>query len=291
MVNRQGDTGNGECLTEELLSGYLEGTLTSVVKAACEVHLISCDDCRQRLAAFMRVLQPDISETEMAAINAAVVRWEQRDVRPIPVREVRSWKRAYYGVAALAAFLIVAVSVGVGVFSAPAGEEIVQQVYAQGKSRPFEAQMSNLTYKAWEVTRAPQTEQAISPLAQEMTERSAGAYENGRFYLVEKDYDTAIRLLERASDDPKVSPTALNDLGVAYLERGNEGDLKRAQKAFKDALALDKTFSPALFNTALLYERREMIPEAIQALKGYLDLDKNSKWAQEVQDKLEELQK
>lgn len=291
MVNRRSDTGNGECLAEVLLSGYLEGSLTPVVKAACEVHLISCDDCRQRLAAFMRILQPDISETEMAAINAAVVQWEQRDLRPISVREVRSWKRTYYGVAAFAALLIVAVIVGVGVFSAPSGEEIVQQEFARSESRPFEARMSDQTYKAWSVTRAPQVDEGIGALEQKIAERDPGAYEKGRIYLAGKKYDKAIPFLQEAADGPKVSPQTLNDLGVAYLQRDNAGDLESAEKAFEEALVQDKTLSAAVFNMALVQERRGMIGEAIQVLKRYLDLDPKSGWAKEVREKLEELQK
>jgi tetratricopeptide (TPR) repeat protein len=237
----------------------------------------------------MRILQPDISETEMAAINAAVVRWEQRDFRPIPVREVRSWRRAYYGVAALAAFLIVGVIVGVGVFSAPAGEAIVQEEFARSESRPFKAQMSDEPYKAWEVTRSARTDKGIA--AETIEERAPGAHQSGRLYLLEKDYDRAILLLQEAAAKPKVSPQALNDLGVAYLERDNAGDLESARKAFDDALVLDKSLSPAVFNMALVYERQHMAPEAILALKRYLDLDPKSGWATEVHEKLEELQK
>jgi len=58
-VNSQRETGNGECLTESLISEYLEGALTPVLKAACEVHLIACDRCRENLATVMRLLRAD----------------------------------------------------------------------------------------------------------------------------------------------------------------------------------------------------------------------------------------
>ena len=56
---------HGECLTEETLTEYLEGVLDPALKAASEVHLIACDDCRNQLAFLMRVLNQEMTAEEI----------------------------------------------------------------------------------------------------------------------------------------------------------------------------------------------------------------------------------
>jgi len=288
MVNRQSDTGNGECLAEDLLSGYLEGKLTPVLKAACEVHLIGCDECRQKLADFMRILQPDISEQEMAAVNAAVVRWEQRDLRAIPSRQVRSWKRVYFALATLAAVLVMGVLVLVGVFSA---QDRIQQVLAASPDRPFEAEMANQPYRPLKQTRGPETDREFAAQAKEMSKQATEAYDIGRWRLLGKEYDSAIEQLQVAANDPGVSSEVLNDLGVAYLLRDEPGDPDRAKQQFDLALQRDPKFLPALFNLGLLYDSTNKLEDAGRVWQQYLDLDSESGWAKEVRRNKEDSKK
>ena len=56
---------HGRCLTEETLTEYLEGGLDPPVKAASEVHLIACDNCRSRLGFYMRLLAQEVSAEEL----------------------------------------------------------------------------------------------------------------------------------------------------------------------------------------------------------------------------------
>ena len=47
---------HGQCLTEETLTEYLEGSLDPALKAVSEVHLVACDGCREQLGYFMHLL-------------------------------------------------------------------------------------------------------------------------------------------------------------------------------------------------------------------------------------------
>jgi len=285
MVNRPSDTGNGECLAEDLLSGYLEGILTPVVKAACEVHLISCDACRQKLADLMRILQPDLSEQEMAAVDAAVAHWDQRGLRPIPARPVRSWRRVYFAIAGLAAVVALAVLVGRGAFSSPTA---IQKVFATSSERSFEAQMSNQPYVAYKQTRGPETNLEIVAQAGEMSRQAADAYEKGQLLLFAKQYNSAVEQLTSAANDPGVSSGVLNDLGVAYFQRNEDGDWDKAERQFKLALERDQKFLPAIFNLGLLYDARGETSAASDAWQQYRNLDSESGWAKEVRQKQED---
>jgi len=59
----------GECLTDETLTEYLENGLDPAVKAASEVHLVACEDCRSQLAFFMHVLRPEVTPEEANALE------------------------------------------------------------------------------------------------------------------------------------------------------------------------------------------------------------------------------
>jgi len=53
-----------------------------------------------------------------------------------------------------------------------------------------------------------------------------------------------------------------NDLGVAYLESGNATQLRTAELEFQHALDLDRSFSAAVFNLAVFYERTNSVAQA-----------------------------
>jgi len=284
-VNSQKETRDGECLTEELISGYLEGVLTPVVKAACEVHLIGCDRCRENLATLMRLLRTDVDPEEAAHVELAVATWENRIVTP-PTRgwSTGTWRRAFYfgGVAAVVVLLTLFLA------GRPTAEDLVQDVLQ--KRRPFDAQMSSQPYQALNSTRSPEAPPSYEGLTEEMANRAADAYRLGRLHLANKDFQKAIEYLRPASADPGASPEIHNDLGVAYLKRAEgEDDFEQARRQFETAIATDKNFEPAVFNLALVYEITGMTSAAEQQWKRYLELDSTSGWAQEVRNKLKGL--
>jgi hypothetical protein len=281
-VNNLSETGNGECLTEDLISGYLEGVLTPVVKTACEVHLIACDRCREKLAAFMRLLRTDIDPEEEEEIDRAMAKWTRRNLQPVPpVRRPTVWKQVYYGLGGIAAVLVLAI---LFLWSRPTAEDIVQDLLE--RDRPFDAQLAGQPYRPLVVTRGPEDDDRFDLLAQEMSKRAADAYRWGRFYLIEGNYEKAIEQLLMAAEDPHAPPDVHNDLGVGYLLRFTAGDFERALSEFKSALTQDETFLPAIFNLSLLYERNGMTEEAAQQGERYLQLDSDSEWAQEVRARL-----
>jgi tetratricopeptide (TPR) repeat protein len=281
MVNSQTDTGKGDCLTDEMISGYLEGTLTPVIKAACEVHLISCDSCREKLATFMRLLQPDITPDESGAINKAMARWEQRDFRPIPAQRPRLWRTTYYAFAGVAAVLVVGIALWVG-FGQPIGEEEVQRIFSQ--QRRFAAQIANQPYREFNPTRSPQSEN-FTDIIEDLTKQGATAYRQGRLNLGAGDYDAAVRNLSMAAADRNPPAEVLNDLGVAYFQRDADGDTELAKAQFDAALRKNDKFPPAVFNLALWFEREGDLKGAEPLWRRYLSLDGESGWAEEIKAK------
>ena len=285
-MNSQRETGNGERLTESLILEYLEGALTPVLKAACEVHLIACDRCRENLATVMRLLRADVDQEEETELQRAAAQWERRNLQAVPTRRpAEIWKRVSYAFVGVAAVFVMALLFrGFFFMGQPTAEDIVQALLE--KNRPFDAQMSRQPYVALTMTRSSESGPQFELLAKEMTKRAADAYRLGRFYLIEGNYTKAIEELRTAAGDPNAPPEVHNDLGVGYLQRYGEGDLERARREFESALNKDKGFPPAIFNLSLLYERNGMSADAEQHWQRYLELDSDSGWAQEVRKKV-----
>ena len=283
-MNSQKDTLGGECLTDDLISGYLEGTLTPVVKAACEVHLVGCDRCRVNLATLMRLLRTEVGRDESAETELAVAEWDRRIVaKPRRGWATGTWKRVY-SVFGIAAIVVLAVFVSRLPFRQPTAEDLVQEYLH--KNRPFNAQMSSQPYLELAATRNPGVRPSYEGLAEEMVNRSADAYRMGRLHLANRNFDSAVPLLEKASQASGAASEVHNDLGVAYLQRAQGGDFERARREFELALRADDTFKPAVFNLALLYEISGLTEQAEHQWKRYLELDSDTGWAEEVRNKL-----
>jgi tetratricopeptide (TPR) repeat protein len=284
-VNGKEAQKHGDCLSDEVLTNYLEGTLDSVTRTACESHLITCDPCRQNLALYMKVLRDDVNPEEDAAVQELATLWEQRNPRPIPIQRPRPSVRWIYAVAA-AAVILVAVLIGRPWSSEPEISKTAQLNEALlQKDRPFVPRVVGQRYvPLQEFTRSSEDVTVEGVLEKEMTSQSAESYEVGRYFLLQRKYPKAIKYLSAAVADPKGVPADVhNDLGVAYLE---SKDLKAAETEFKDALSRNSSHLPALFNISLLYLREGRVDDAKQWAQRYLVNDPDSQWATELQKRL-----
>ena len=208
--------------------------------------------------------------------------------RAVPAHAARSlnYKRVVaYVVAAAAAVVILALGLGLLPFgrTAPASE-ITKALLAE--IRPFEPRIAGQLYRAVaEVTRGPENTVRLDALEAEMAARTADAYEMGQFYLLEKEYPNAIKYLRIAAGDNSATADVHNDLGVAYLQSGEEA-FGLAEAEFKTALNRNPNHASAVFNLSILYERQGLAGEAEQRWRQYLQLDPESGWAQEIKRKI-----
>ena len=283
---------HGQCLTDEMLTEYLEGSLDPAIKAASEVHLVGCDDCRNQLAFFMRVLQVDVTPEEAEPLAAITAKWEKKKAnKRVPLGR-RGFRRLLLAIAAVAAvFALGMVSIWVTrqrLAEPKSAGELVQLLLTQ--NRPFESRMAGQPHRPIIRTRGPgDPGVSYNLLAAEMTRLSANSHEMGRFYLLQKDFGRAMPYLEIAEREIGAGAAVHNDLGVAYLERGDLSHLQSAGEEFLHALQQDKSFAAAAFNLALFYERTNATSQAEAQWKRYLELDFKSNWAEEARSRLQEL--
>ena len=283
---------HGQCLTEETVTEYLEGSLDPAVKAASEVHLVACDHCRDELAFLMRLLQPEQTTEETATVARIAADWERKKrINKGPGRK-HSFSGRFIALAAIAALLLIGV-LSLWIIRERSAEpksagEVVQLLLAQNRS--FEARLTSQPHLAIRRTRGSEDPGvSYGLLAGEMTRLSANSHEMGRFYLLQKEFSRAIPYLENSEREVGAGPAVHNDLGVAYFESGNMSQMEKAGTEFQHALRDDPTFAAASFNLALFYERTNATALAEAQWKRYLQIDPNSEWAQEARERLQGL--
>jgi tetratricopeptide (TPR) repeat protein len=280
---------HGHCLTDDTLTDYLEGVLDPALKAASEAHLVGCDDCRVKLAFFMRLLKDDMQPEETAAVRNIQDEWTRaRHDRRLPGRRLknRSWKIASGGVAA-ALLLAVGTRVAIDYRGEPrTAHEVIHLLLAE--NRPFEARISDQPHLPFAVTRGPSDSiNSYNLLAGQMNRLSATAYEMGQFDLLQKDFANAIKYLELAARESGAAAEVHNDLGVAYMESGQAVNQTKAISEFRHALAAKPDFLPAAFNLAVLFERMGKNDQAQSQWTQYLQMESDRGWKEEAKGRLE----
>lgn len=286
------DRDHGTCLSDEMLTDYLEGGLDLPIKAASEVHLVACDDCRNQLAFLMRLLEPEITPEEANTLKVIADEWDNKTGTKTRTQKRLKLSKILVAFAAIAASLLLAVSVA-WVIGNQSNEpqsagEVVNLLL--GQNRPFESRIAGQPHLAMVLTRGAGTPAvSYSLLASEMTRLSANSHEMGKFYLLQKDFRRALQYLVVAEGEVGAHAAVHNDLGVAYLESGDASRLEKAKVEFLHALNDDPSFADAAFNLGLYYERTNAPAQAAAQWKHYLELDSKSNWALEARERLQGL--
>jgi tetratricopeptide (TPR) repeat protein len=99
---------------------------------------------------------------------------------------------------------------------------------------------------------------------------------------VAPDLDEVIAYYTEAIDHWPEMISALNNRGLAYLQRDSIGDLDRAEADFREAMAFDPAYVPATVNLSitLLHQNPDHFEEALTLLEGVVGLKPDSVDAQ-----------
>src|SRR5579872_2645839 len=106
--------------------------------------------------------------------------------------------------------------------------------------------------------------------------------------LANRDVESAISLLERATIVSPVDLGVLNDLSVVYLEKANTRPgsfyLLRALSTLDRASKLYPSNLEIAFNRAVVLERLSLSVQSQLAWRHYLSLDPGSKWSKDARE-------
>jgi Flp pilus assembly protein TadD len=273
------------CPDPETIAAYLDDRLGAEDRGTITEHLSSCESCYFVFSEATQVKQPTV-----------VPWWKRKQV---------IWPTA---AAALATAATVVLVLNLGPLSqATDPPELKTLVAAIGNERTIEPRLAaGFAHAPVRALRSESNPTAnLSPdtrivLAQ-IEKETANATRpiqlrlRGMVSLLSGNVEMAIMALEEAArlrpDDARI----LNDLGAAYLVRGNrtgnKDDFSNALAAVNRALNADRSLAEAWFNRAYALERLGLAEEAREAWQAYLTIDDRSGWADEARTHLRALEK
>ena len=253
----------------ELTDRYVAGEVQGAERAQMEQHFFAAPARREKL----RIA---------AALNE---RQQTNRKRWLPSPELR-----------IAASILIIVGLTFGIWYAlrsgesefDKGLAALQTAYSQ--QRPIEPRISALPHSSLaSSTRGSKVDEqqkdrlrlAQLHLEQAVREKPTPEAHHalGKVYLAQGKFDDAIKELEQSLSGSRDQAQIYNDLGVAWLEKG---DSSRSLDSFNKALQLDGNLLEALFNRALAYEKQSRFDEAKTNWNEYLKRDSTSPWADEA---------
>jgi len=261
--------GHPEFPSDETLAAFIDGQADAETRKRVIEHMVGCNDCYATFEAASEMRE----------------RSEARAVVPFPKKRM-----AVIGFAAAAAAAVVAV---IAIPSWNRSRDPLRQL--QFSRRTTESRLTLLPYAPYRPTRGGTAEENYSALSvaaklqeKASSERTAdNLHRLGVAQLAVGRIEAANQTLAEAAKLDHSSTAILSDLAAAELAASNAAD---AAENAANALALDRTFAPAAFNSALAMERLSNRPAAIRAWESYLRLDATTPWANEAREHLQRLQ-
>lgn len=280
----------------DLIDLYVEGSLSLAQEYQFE-HFFLSTTTRQEMLSFARALKKYIPEQE------------HRRKRPATFSLIYKFANSPVG---LVASIVLILLIGLGVwgqffYQSAESKVIVAVSNARGGQRTFESRISSFDYEPLRQARGDnisivdknELDRAKLIANNEVTEHpSAKSYHLlGQVYLAEQNFDGAIEQFQHALRLTPYNAQINNDLGVALFEKYRLNDdsaqqsqeLTKARTYFDTALEIDGSAFYALFNRALWFEFMSDFGNAKQDWETYLEKDPNSRWANEVRERIKRL--
>ncbi len=213
-----------------------------------------------------------------------------------------SWPRPMF---AAAAFVMVLVTgwLGVKAFRTPSADQLLAQAYTE--RRTLEVRIPGAKYAPMRVERGggsnfdkPESLLKAEALIGENLRTNPNdptwLQAKARADLLDGNYESAIKTLQRALETQTGSPELLTDLGSAYFQRAESADRPidygNAIEELGKALAKTPDDPVALFNRALACERMFLFTQAVDDWQHYLRVDPTGPWADDARTRLAALQ-
>jgi CHAT domain-containing protein len=262
-------------------------------------HVSRCDWCAARLKA-MQDDREDLTQGELeqlSRLRSATPMWCARLAASFGARRPGHWR--WYAIAA-----VLAVAVGAAVSYRLRADGTVGSLLATAytESRPFEYRLADTGYGAVRIQRRGAGSPLDRPASLLKAEAKLAGLEGsarhfwewrGTAELLELSPEAAIQSLSRAHEEyPEDTQIAIS-LAVAYDLRGDMRNRASDYAVALDLLSKENRQHPGdtrvVFNLALTSERLRMYAEAAGYWRRYLEVDRNSKWAEEARRHLREV--
>ncbi len=287
---------------DALIQSYADETLTSDELIVFEKHfLISVE--RRKKVLFARALRSFVDDETPSGDSIKVK--EKRDFWTF-FQFLTSPAAAVAGL-----FLIFSIALSIWYFyPRPTNTELalasLNQAYKT--ERPVESRITDFDYAPFSKVRGGADDKtdvsarnrAERILLDEAAEKPSAAvfHSLGRLYLTKKDFDEAVKQLDKARRLAPQTAEIFSDLGTAYLEKSKtlaEAEKRmelqaQALENFDKAVEINPLLLPAQFNRAYSLQLLNLPNQAREAWQNYLKLDSASEWAKEAEKNLKSLE-
>lgn len=290
---------------DELVDDYLNERLSNQEKLLFEKNCLASGEIREKLD-FAQAFKTFLNEKQKPA------------VKPVSAKKsFFNWRFPQFAPVPAMALVLLLCGAGFGVWyllsqQSDVDKGLIALKQAYKMKRPFEARISDFEYAPLNNTRGGNDKDVADTIARDRAERilldavatdknAASHFALGKLYLAEKNFEKAIAQFEQAerlaSNDAKLQ----SDLGAVYLEAGKKAVidkdgakslefLDKSLKHLEKAIELNPKLLEPRFNRALTLEAVPLTEQAKQAWRSYLEVDANSKWADEARQHLQTLE-
>ncbi len=315
-------SGKNECFSGNSFNELFAGLVHGKEAEALVTHASQCDHCGALLREAAETFGAQESEEEeasMVALQSSKAEWQAalaqqlasvtaRDSnKPSPsgfsLRRIR-WMQGVpqWMYAAAAVVLLASVATSVAVWHSRPGYTNGLLAEAYTEHRTLEVRIPSAKYGPMRVERGAgassldrppsllRAEALISESLRKNPNDPMWLQAKARADLLDGNYESAIKSLQRALENQPESPSLLTDLASAYFERAEAADRPidygNAIESLSRALAKSPDEPIALFNRALACERMFLYTQAIDDWEQYLRADPKGPWAEDARRRL-----
>ena len=286
-----------EAKTRELMKHAAQcGHCGPLLKNAAEALVDEATPSEEALLASLQSARPEWRKNMAATLRDSV-----RDRHPKPSwwKAVFTWPAPAYAFAGIVAVAVVA-WIGVRALHPPSAEQLLAQAYTE--QRTLEVRIPGAKYAPMQAERGTGHSDFDKPTsllkAKDLIGEALTKNPNdpkwlqarARAELLDGNYESAIKSLQRALETQPDSPSLLTDLGSAYFVRAESAnrpvDYGRAIDSFGKALAKSPDDPVSLFNQALACERMFLYTQAVDDWEHYLRVDPQGEWSDDARRRL-----
>jgi CHAT domain-containing protein len=313
-----------ECIAD---AGWLEvaaGLYPDAKTKELMKHAAQCGHCGPLLKNAAETLADKTTpseETLLASLSSARPEWQKNMAEILrggagpkiddqEHKKVRQWwhglvfmPRLAFGLAGIAVALM-AGWLGLRMLRPSSADQLLARAYTE--HRTLEVRIPGAKYAPMRVERAASGSSLDKPSSLLKAEAMIGEnlrknpndpawlQAKARADLLDGNYESAIKSLQRALETEPDDPSLLTDLSSAYFVRAETADRPidygNAIESISKALAKSPYDPVALYNRALVCERMFLYTQAVDDWQQYVRVDPNGEWAEDARKHLAALQ-
>lgn len=292
---------------DQLIDEFLDGTLSASEQKSFDQYFLNAPERKQKL----RLIR-DLRRYAAGSEEQTVRQFSKEKKALFDWRRLISLPAFRLGAASLLILLFGFIIWRAVFHQSDVDEGLAQLQIAYRGQRPTESRSTaNFDYAPVTVTRgnddvaADEDALRLAELILAQAAKNSADAEShhalGLVFLADKKFDKASAEFNLALNLAPKNARIHSDLGAALFEQGKKALLEKdgakgwefldqSLKHLESAIALDPKLLEPRFNRALCLEALSVHEQAKQAWREYLELDSNSKWAEEARQHLQTLE-